>query len=173
MHDTTLCWYLVRTKSKQDARVAANLRSWGIETLAPVVRDGRDSHTKAHRQEPLFPGYVFARFKLAPLLGKVRLTRGVHSVVGFGECATVVDDAVVDMLKSHLDEDGCAQARAPIAGDRVRVMEGPLRSLEGIFERQSANERVVILLALLGAHARVEIARSAIQSTGTAPMWDV
>jgi hypothetical protein len=38
-----LCWYLVQTHSRQEDRAESNLRSFGIETLAPRLKDRRDS----------------------------------------------------------------------------------------------------------------------------------
>jgi transcriptional antiterminator RfaH len=165
----SLTWYLIRTKRKQDFRAEMNLRCRGLETLAPRVREKRRVHvserlTYVDEITPLFPGYIFARFDAAECLLKVRLTRGVHSVVGFGECATAVDESVIDMVRQRLDDEGCVKMETPKPGDKVRIVSGPLNSFEGIFERRSAQERVVILLANVLARVRVEVSPSDIVS---------
>jgi transcriptional antiterminator RfaH len=88
--DDGMRWYLVRTKPKQELRAERNLCAWGIETMAPTIREWRESQppTMTKETKALFPGYLFARFNLAAQLVRVRLTRGVNNVVGFGECAT-------------------------------------------------------------------------------------
>jgi hypothetical protein len=39
----------------------------------------------------------------------------------------------------------------------VRVTQGPLRGLDGLYEGQRPHERVLVLLAVLGAARRVEL----------------
>src|SRR5262245_27779122 len=98
-------WYVVRTKPKQESRAEQNLHAWGVEVLAPKVhgvRYSRSSNGVSHPVMPLFPCYLFARFDASTLLAKLRLTRGIHSVVGFGEYATPVDDAIVDIIRSRI-----------------------------------------------------------------------
>ena len=138
----SLLWYLVRTKSRQEARAESNLRSWGIETLAPKTREKRCAGVDGHQtyidsEGRLFPNYLFARFDAAERLAQVRLTRGVHSVVGFGECATAVDDSVIDVVRQRMDTSGFVRLEEPAPGDRVTIVSGPLSSLEGIFERRT------------------------------------
>jgi transcriptional antiterminator RfaH len=169
MVTASLCWYLVRTKPKQDARAEGNLHSWGIETLAPKLIDTRRRPRSRIDRDcitPLFPGYLFARFDAARLLAKVRLSRGVRSVIGFGECATAIDDSVITLLKSRVRDDGFVRLDDPHPGDTVRIVRGPLKSLDGIFERRSANERVVILLANVGWPVRLEVDKTAVRRVG-------
>lgn len=164
MKTGSIQWYLVRTKPKHDARADTNLRCWGVETLAPKVRKIKGIRTTGQVVDvvgPLFPNYIFARFDAAELLTKVRLTRGVHSVVGFGECATAVDESVIALVRSRVDDDGFVRLSEPVPGDKVRIVFGPLASMEGIFERNSAQERVVILLANVLSGVRVEVSRLA------------
>lgn len=48
-------------------------------------------------------------------------------------------------------------------GDRVRILEGPLQGKLGLYAGQRPHERVLVLLALLGAEQRVKLARGAIE----------
>lgn len=165
MHSTSYRWYVVQSKPKQEVRADANLRRWGLDTVTPLIRESRLSHAAAQpsRISPLFPGYLFARFPLS-LLAKVRLTRGVSNVVGFGEYATPVDDGVIELIRSRIDGDGFVRMAEPQPGDSVRITHGPLRSLVGVFERElQGRDRVLVLLTALGAHTRVQLARLHIQ----------
>ena len=72
--------YVVRAKAKQEARAEINLRSWGLKTFVPRVREYRQGTGRAGETVALlFPSYMFARFTAAELLGKVRMTRGVQA----------------------------------------------------------------------------------------------
>src|SRR5262245_20124580 len=101
-------WYVVQTKPKQETRAELNLRQWSIATLAPKLREIRHvrSGERAYHITPLFPNYLFARFDAEAQTAKIRLTRGVQRVVGFGEYATPVDDAIIELIRSQIAEDG-------------------------------------------------------------------
>jgi len=158
-------WYVVQSKPKQEVRADANLRRWGLDTITPLIRGSRVSPASDQRVSPLFPGYLFARFPLA-LLAKVRLTRGVSNVVGFGECATPIDDGVIELIRSRIGSDGFLQLAEPRPGDLVRITHGPLRSLVGVFEKEMrGRDRVLILLTALGAQTRVQLAKAHIRKT--------
>lgn len=163
-----LNWYVVQTKPKQEDRAVLNLKRWGVETLAPRLRELRSSRAAgaSYRIAPLFPGYVFARFDAAALLAKVRLTRGVSRVVGFGESATPLSDAAVELIRVRMREDGSVRPDPLQPGDAVRIVDGPLRSLLGVFERSLRGEdRVLILLSLMGSQARVQLPAAFIERT--------
>jgi transcriptional antiterminator RfaH len=166
MMDSHSCrWYVVQSKPNQEVRADTNLRRWGLDTVTPMIRESRHSRASDHpsRVSPLFPGYLFARFPLT-LLAKVRLTRGVSNVVAFGEYATPIDDGVIELMRSRIDSDGFVRMAEPQPGDAVRITDGPLRSFVGIFEKElQGRDRVMILLTVLGAQTRVQLARAHIQ----------
>jgi transcriptional antiterminator RfaH len=159
-------WYVVQTKPKQEARGEANLRRWNIETLAPRVRDYRQRRAAAAaRIVPLFPNYLFARFDAETLTAKIRLTRGIQRVVGFGEYATPVDDEMIELIRARIGEDGLVGTPELQLGDAVEIVEGPLQSFVGIFERHvSARDRVIVLLTTIGCRARVQVPATAIRN---------
>jgi transcriptional antiterminator RfaH len=160
-------WYVVHAKPKQEQRADENLRAWGLETLAPRLRElrlARAARTPVVSVTPLFPGYLFAWFNPVTHLAKVRLTRGVHSVIGFGECATPVDDSLMDMIRSRIQPDGYVHPAEPRPGDPIEIIAGPLRSLHGVFEHHlNGEERVAILLTNIQAAARVQVPRTFIR----------
>lgn len=159
-------WYVVHTKPKQEGRAETNLQAWGIETLSPRLRERRYSarHPSAFRIAPLFPQYIFARFEADSLLSKVRLTRGVHDVVGFGEYATPVADEIITLIRNRLSDGGFVTVAEPVPGDLVSIEAGPLRSLVGVFEREMrGRDRVMVLLTTVGANARVQLPKAFIR----------
>jgi transcriptional antiterminator RfaH len=165
-----LRWYVVQTKPGQESRAEANLRSWGVETLSPRLRERRPAvrSRAAFRIAPLFPRYLFARFDATALLAKVRFTRGVHDVVGFGEHATAVDDDIIALVRGRVQPDGLVRAGVPHPRDLMRVPGEPMRSLIGIFEREmEGHERVLALLTTVVSQAGIQIDRSVICSVSS------
>lgn len=161
--DDVARWYVVQTKPKQEARAADNLVAWGVETFLPRIRDRvRDASAfvPSTRAMPMFPSYLFVRFELARMAQKVRYTRGVTKILGIDAQPTPVDDGFVDLIRERVGDDDCVKLLAPPlkAGDRVRIVVGPLCDLIGIFEEtSSAAQRVSVLLVAINTQMRVTI----------------
>jgi transcriptional antiterminator RfaH len=151
-----LLWYAIRTKPRQEDRAVENLRYWGIETLAAQLeeRSGR-------RGSPLFPGYIFARFESPTMLQKIRFTRGVAYVVGFGGVPTSIGDEFIEEIRARMDENGIILKTMPLnPGDEVVIQSGFMRDFVGIFERAlPGTERVQVLLRTVAYSAHVELPR--------------
>jgi len=157
---TNPCWHLVHTHPRQEARAEQNLRNLRIETYVPMYkrkRNNRFTETKVEEIRPLFPSYVFARFKVNDLYHKVRFTRGVRTLVSFDDRPAVVDDDIIALIQSR--QDGHKLVTVPLQyspGDEVAISTGPLQKLTGIFERaMSDGDRVVLLLQAVGYQARI------------------
>lgn len=177
MHTTTIeqawqeeqaAWYAVYTKAGDEERAASNLRAGCIETFAPRRRERRKDRLRgkpAYVVKPLFPRYLFARFNVEKALGRVRYTRGVHSVVSFGEGPSPIRDDLIELLREQGGEDGVVQVGRELhAGDRVRISEGPFKNFEGVFTgRMKDDERVRILLSAVNYQSHVIIDRDALK----------
>ena len=162
------CWYVIRTKPKQEARVKKNLEAWNVRTLAPALKEAfcnRFTGEASCRIKPLFPQYIFARFKASELFHKIRYARGVHSVVGFGNTLIPVSDDIIAIIRSRIGEDGLVRIGEPFSpGDEVRIDHGPFTNFTGIFERQMKDDdRVQILLHTISYQLHVIVERDQIR----------
>ena len=158
-------WFAVVTKPRSEAIAHANLERQGYRCLWPRVRRAlRGPEGVRERVECLFPSYLFLhadteRESLAP----VRSTRGALGLVRFGGLPAQVPDAVIERIHARIDaEDGLVRLEFPdlAPGDRVRVRQGPLSGIEGIFLASSGGERVRLLLDLLGTTREVLLPRA-------------
>jgi len=161
-------WYVVHTHVKQEERANENLRSWGVETLHAKMRTRRYNQftgAPTHLTQPLFPRYLFAKFNAREQLPKIRFTRGVHNVVSFGENPAPVDDDIIDIIRSRIDENGFVKADDELKpGDKVVISAGPLRNLVGIFERKvKGSDRITILLTAIEYQGRLVVDRGLVQ----------
>ncbi len=120
-------------------------------------------HRRAPRGPvPLFPGYLFARCVPAEQLAAVRYCPGVAGPVTFGGRLATVGAGVIDALRELEGERGYVEpreiVRAPRAGERVRVLRGPLKGLEGVFEKPlRGGERAMILVEFLRSRRTIEV----------------
>jgi transcriptional antiterminator RfaH len=165
--EDTLSWYVVHTNPKQEERARGNLQAWGVETLNPkllVSKCNQFTGQLTRVVKPLFPGYIFARFRFNDLYHKIRFTRGVHSVVRFDNHPTPVDEEIIDLIRSRLGTDGLVKTLAELkAGDEVVINEGRFQKLHGVFEREMQDadaDRVTILLSSVSFQAHVVVDRA-------------
>jgi transcriptional antiterminator RfaH len=115
--------------------------------------------------KPLFPGYIFARFIVNDLYQKIRYTRGIRRLIGFGDSPTVVDEEIIAMIRSRIGEDGFVGIDEYLKpGDKVIIKEGPFRTFAGVFERETGSaDRVRILLLAVNYQAHVELERDMVK----------
>ena len=145
------CWYVVHTHPRQEERAQNNFQMWGLETFLPRLRGrqyNRFTGNVSPVVKPLFPRYVFVRFRLSEAYNRIRFTRGVDSLVSFAGNPCPVEDEIINLIRLQVDAEGLVQVGAELKpGDRVIIREGPLSGLSGIFEREMTDaERVAILL---------------------------
>lgn len=157
-------WFAVLTKPRAEAVAQEHLARQGYECLFPRVRRMlRNARGLEARIESLFPRYLFLRADPdTTSLAAVRSTRGAVGLVRFGGEPTRVPDAVVARIQSRIDADnGFVRLDAPelVAGARVRITEGALSGLEGIFRCRESGDRVRLLLELLGSTRDIVVPR--------------
>jgi transcriptional antiterminator RfaH len=167
-------WLLIHTNPKQEERTTTNLQAWNVETFSPRIKEIRyNQFTGAPTctVKPLFARYIFARFDVERLFHKVRFTRGVHDLVAFGNGPVEVDNAIIDLIRSRIDEDGFVKIGTDLTpGDTVVVMAGALKDFTGVFERAlKDSDRVVVLLNTVNYQARLQIDRDLVQRHDPSP----
>ena len=154
-------WYCVRSQPKHEHIAAANLaRHLGLEVYAPSLRVRRPRPTgPVWVREALFPGYLFARFSLPTILDKVRYTSGVKSLVQFGGRYPVISEDVLEQIRVSLHGEEILEHTSEFEmGDRVEILDGPLRGLSAVVQRYlPARQRVQVLLEFLGQSTQVDL----------------
>jgi len=148
-------WYVVHTHPRQEDRAIRNLLLWGIELLALWVSVPRN----VGGFEPLFPGYIFARFDIPCMLRNVRFTRGVHSVLSFGGKPAQVHEDVIAMCRSRVGQDGYVQIFPKFQiNEPVVIQSGAFKGLTAVFEKKMrGQQRASVLLGALSWQASVEL----------------
>jgi len=152
----------IQTKAGDEGRAEINLSHQGIETFLPLYKVHQFNFGRVvEKKKPLFPNYLFARFDLSIHYYKVKWTRGVSRIVGFGDSPSPVPEEVIKAIKNRIGKDNLIELDDHWQeGDRVQVISGPLKGLQGLFQKRlSDRERVRILLDMLGIGVVVQIPR--------------
>jgi len=150
--DRHAAWYLVRTKTGKERWVCdqLNARNAGTEVFLPLLKSKAPRWGRmATSVGPLFPGYLFAKFDLQLEYFDIRYMSGVRGIVSAGTDPLAVPAAIVTEIRRRAVNDVIEIPDEPFAaGERVRVVEGPFRGFEAIFQSYlSGPERVAILLS--------------------------
>lgn len=163
-------WYAVCCKPRQEVIAEENLLRQGYRVYLPRIRN---TH---HRRgqwvdviEPLFPRYLF--IQMDPTLrstAPIRSTRGAVGLVRFGGQPAEIPDEVIDaIVQREAPDSGLHQENRPLfcAGEQIRLEEGPLAGMEGVFVEKDGEKRVIVLLELLGKVNKIRVNRDWVVQT--------
>lgn len=157
-------WFAVVTKPRSEAIAHEHLLRQGFDCMLPRLRRVRRGlgGLKA-RVECLFPNYLFVHADTEHTsLAPIRSTRGARGVVRFGGVPAEVPEQVIEHIRQRINaEDGFVRLEAPqfTPGQAVRLTEGPLSGLEGVFLLNQGEDRVRLLLELMGTTREVVVPR--------------
>ena len=170
-------WYAIYANPKQEVRAESNLNAWGIETYLPKIRksnSNKNNNRCAWSIKPLFPRYFFARFSFNTMGHKIRYTRGIRDIVGFGDLPAPVDNEIIALIRSRHNELGYIKLEDTISpGDEIVVMDGIFKGIHGIFERNvSDSDRVMILLKAIQFQAHIIVDRGILNKVGDGNLQD-
>lgn len=150
-------WYAIQHKPAQGDRALENLQNQDARCFYPKVTVERiRAGKRTTRLEPLFPGYLFINIDESdPLWSKLRSTRGVLRVVGFGGKPMPVPDEVIAYIHDGLaavEEQGGLKK-----GEKVHIQGGPFRGVEGIFQAYDGEERAIVLISFMQKQQAVRV----------------
>lgn len=154
-------WYLVYSKPRQEALAKENLERQGYTTYLPLLRTPRKRlGRRIIRIEPMFPRYLFIFLDTeTDNWAPIRSTVGVNTLVRFGMTPSPVPDDLIELLKQREDSSGVQDIPMHTfkPGQTVRIEEGPFMGYEGIFLAESSQQRVLVLLDIVGKSAKARI----------------
>ncbi len=154
-------WYALHTRSRFEQKVYAGLQGKSLEAFLPRVQVM--SRRKDRRKKiliPLLPGYVFVQAELEPYLyWEIIKTVGVVRMVAFKGRPVPADDQEIESLMILNGTDRTVENRSFMQkGDRVMIMDGPLKGLVGFYlKHKDRSEKVVVSIELLKRSMAVEI----------------
>ena len=160
-----LHWYALYTKPRQEHQAETTLRGQGIETYLPTVQRKVKRRDRPDRVI-YFPCYMFARFDLSVTpRSSIDWMPGIRHIVELGDQPAIVADEIVEVIRQRLEATEQVGYGDLKHGDRVRIISGPLRDLEAVFDQpMSSAHRVRILLDVVGRMTPVEIDYTDIKS---------
>jgi transcriptional antiterminator RfaH len=168
---STKRWFVVRTHPNGEFKALAHILRQGFDGYLPrYIKRRRHARKTEDIQKPLFPGYLFVGMDPARARWRVlNSTAGVSELICHSGQPAPVPDNVIDDIRRHEDESGyviLGEHAGLKKGDRVRITDGSLSDQVGIFDAPSDQQRVFLLLDLLGRQVRVKLPMTALAPAG-------
>lgn len=160
-------WYVVRTHAHSERKALEHLHRQGFIAYLPQYLKMRRHARKVEKvASPLFPRYLFVSIDTARERWRAILsTIGIVDLIRQGGDPLPVPEGVIDGIRAREDTAGLIEMRveAPFArGESVQITQGPMTSHVGWYEGLTDQERVIVLLDLLGRKLRVELPQAAV-----------
>ena len=155
-------WFTAQTHIRSEAKAAFHLKRQGFETYIPhYLKLRRHARKRDMVKSPLFPRYIFIAFDLDKQRWQsINSTIGINHIICQGDKPAILTNSVVNEIRNREDEMGNVSINKlnPFSpGQAIQVIKGALTDQMGIFDCNSGEERVKILLNLLGRSMKVDV----------------
>lgn len=151
-------WVALYTKPRAEKKVDANLKKQGFESYLPLHRQlHKWSDRNKWVEVPLFSSYVFVRI-VSKQIDLIRKTDGVATIVAFGPTRDTIgfisDEEITNIRRLLATETEVFVKRTEQLkkGSRVRVIEGPLKGMEGILLKDCSEGNFSVKVDTLSAY---------------------
>ena len=151
-------WYLIKTKSRQENVAIANLENQNYHVYCPSAKIN-------NKVVVLFPGYLFINLdQTSENWSPIRSTKGVLNFVRFGLSYAKISNRVIDFIKEN--EFNTSQKLKYLndfkIGDKVQITEGVFKNCVAIFESFKSDERVILLMNLMGQQQTISVKKKSL-----------
>ncbi len=151
-------WLAYYTTPRHEKVVAKQFEGRSVDCFLPLVRQARrwKNGVRAKVEEPLFPGYVFARLEPKLYFQGLKVP-GVISVVGPGRQPAVLDDEEIDSLRAGLAERNSRPHPFLVVGQKARIASGAFAGKTGVLIKELTSLRVVLTVEAIMKSFSVEV----------------
>jgi len=153
-------WLVFYTKSRWEKKVEKYLSQFGFEPYLPlhkVVRQWSDRKKKL--ETPLFNSYIFV-YDYEHRIQDVLKVPGISWNIRHNGKPAVLRDSELEMIKRFISS-GLFLETTSVAnlepGDRVKVIDGPLRGAVGYYSGPYSQEKFYVILETIDQALRVSI----------------
>ncbi len=151
-------WYLIKTKPRQEIKAKKNLENQGYRAFCPMAKIN-------NRLVVLFAGYLFVQLnEKTQNWSPVNSTKGVSQFVKFGLNFAKVPTSVIEFIKTnqHITAGKLNNLNKFKPGDKVQISDGAFNNYMAIFKCYKSDERVILLMNLLGHEQSLSIKKESV-----------
>ncbi|MEO0795889.1 MAG: transcription termination/antitermination NusG family protein [Verrucomicrobiota bacterium] len=161
-------WFCLRSQPRRERSAQRTLMTLpGVEVILPLARFPQQSAKGAKRQvqEPIFPNYLFCRFIPCESARKVQYSQGVSYILKRGDDLVAVPERIIREIKTIAPSGVLDLAPKPLfQGEQIRLIQGIFSGTDAkVVALAPANDRVKVLLEILGSEQEISIPITAIK----------
>lgn len=160
---TPLNWFVAQLKPNGLKDAQTHLARQGFGVFVPARMETQRSGKKLRSiRKPLFPGYAFVQFDpVDPRWAAINNTRGVsRMLIQDRRAPAPLSDEVMRGLMARCDAEGLLVPIESLKpGDEVRIVAGPFANIIAKIETLAEEDRITLLLDLVGQTALVKTSR--------------
>ena len=153
-------WYLIKIKPRQENVAITNLENQNYHVYCPSAKIN-------NKIKVLFPGYLFISLdETSENWSPIRSTKGVLNFVRFGLSYAKISNKLINFIKDN-EEDTTKKIKKLNdfkPGDKVQITEGVFKNCNAIFKSLKSDERVLLLINLLGQQQSLKIKKKSLIS---------
>ena len=160
-------WFVFYTKSRQEKRVSELLMKRGFEPFLPmqsVMRQWSDRKKKV--AVPLFSSYIFVLLEEHRISDVLQLP-GVSWNIRHNDKPAVLHAKELETIQRFITTgmliETSSDSQNYLLGDRVKILDGPLKGSSGYLTAFHNGHRFSIILSSIGQVITVEIDRSVVR----------
>ena len=153
-------WLVAQIKPKSHDLAFRNLQRQGFKTFLPKIKATLKRENKFINKDLLvFPGYMFVGVDVQDSYWtKINSTYGVSKVLVFNNKPSVVPNDFISVLKSKYEENINTIIEKKLKkGDAIKFVNGPFVDLIARIETLDDQNRIWVLLEVMGQHRKVKI----------------
>ena len=152
-------WYAVYVQSRYEKKVHQLFEEKGIESSLPLIKTIRKWSDRNKKVEiPLFRGYVFVKIDIRKDKLNILQTNGVVKFIGIRNKPSIIPDEEIHWVHMMVEKSDIVQSEAEIpVGQKVRVIAGPFKGVEGVVVRAGNQYRLVVVIESIMQAVSVEI----------------
>lgn len=151
-------WYLLKTKPRQEKIAINNLNNQNYHVYCPTALIN-------NKNVVLFPGYLFIHLdEKIENWSPIRSTKGVLNFVKFGVNVPRISEGIIELIKSNekFTSEKLKKINKIAPGESVQITDGVFKNCIAIFKSLKSDDRVILLLNLLGQQQSINIERKSV-----------
>ena len=157
-------WVAVITQVNSERKAYINAQNQGFDAYWPRIREASYVTGRLiYRERSLFPRYEFV--KVFTTWRSLLSTVGVLGLVMNGQRPAYVPANEIELLRSRQIDGFVVLPKAPprfSIGQTININDGPLAGFAGLFDGMTGDDRVRVLIDMLGGKTPVVIAERSI-----------
>ena len=161
--ENNLFWFVVKTNSRAEKRVAERIDKIGIKVYLPLIESIKQwSDRKKKIQTPLIPSTLFVNCHPSEL-ARLFDIQGFHSILHYLKKPAIVRNYEIENLKILLKESDALEPFDNVSlmpGEKVEVIRGPFQGLIATSLEVNRTHKLIVEIESLEQSFVVHIPKS-------------